>query len=180
MDHFENIIRLLLEKEGYWVLTSFKVNLTKEEKARTGKPTIPRPEIDLIAYSPRNRELLAVEVKSFFDSTGVYFDELAANNEVATGRYKLFTCRKYREIVFNRLKLDLVEAGYLVNDLPVRLGLAAGNIKNGDEDKIYELMTGNGWFFWPPSIIKEKVVALSRDGYENDATYIVAKILLRN
>jgi hypothetical protein len=29
MDHFEGIIKTLLEHEGYWVRQSFKVNVTK-------------------------------------------------------------------------------------------------------------------------------------------------------
>jgi len=55
MDHFESIIAMLLEAEGYWVRRSFKVNLTKAEKRKIGKPSIPRPEIDLLAFkSSRN------------------------------------------------------------------------------------------------------------------------------
>ena len=71
MDHFESIIKTLLEAEGYWVRQSFKVNLTKEEKRQIGKPSIPRPEIDLLALHFARNEVLAFEAKSFLDSPGV-------------------------------------------------------------------------------------------------------------
>jgi len=58
MDHFESIMCTLLEAEGYWVRRSFKVNVTKKEKRHVGKPSIPRPEIDLprSARMPRSEE----------------------------------------------------------------------------------------------------------------------------
>ena len=65
MDHFEGIIKTLLEQEGYWVRQSFKINLTKQEKRDTGKPSMPRPEIDLLAFKQSRNEILAIEVKSF-------------------------------------------------------------------------------------------------------------------
>lgn len=71
MDYFESIIKTLLESESYWVRQSFKVNLTKEEKRNVGKHTIPRPEIDLLAYKSNQNKVLAIEVKSFLDSSGV-------------------------------------------------------------------------------------------------------------
>lgn len=42
MDHFEGIVGMLLEAEGYWVRRSFKVNVTPEEKRAIGKHSIPR------------------------------------------------------------------------------------------------------------------------------------------
>jgi hypothetical protein len=51
VDHFQNIIKTLLQAEGYRVRQSFKVNLSKEEKRRIGRPAIPRPEFDLLAFS---------------------------------------------------------------------------------------------------------------------------------
>ena len=42
MDHFESIISTLLEAEHHWVRRSFKVIVTKEEKRRVKKHSIPR------------------------------------------------------------------------------------------------------------------------------------------
>ena len=108
MDHFESIIKTLLEAEGYWVRQSFKVNLTKEEKRQIGKPSIPRPEIDLLALHFTRNEVLVFEAKSFLDSPGVKLADLQESHEIPKGRYKLFTCERYRSIVFKRLVEDLI------------------------------------------------------------------------
>lgn len=49
MDAFESIVAWVLEQEGYWVRTSYKVNLTKSEKRNIGRPSSPRWEIDMLA-----------------------------------------------------------------------------------------------------------------------------------
>jgi hypothetical protein len=50
MDAFESVISMLLRHDGYWTIPSFKVELTKADKARISLPSSPRREIDLIAY----------------------------------------------------------------------------------------------------------------------------------
>ena len=180
MDHFENIVRLLLESEGYWVQSSFKVNLTKEEKSQTGKPTIPRPEIDLIAYKPNANEILAIEVKSFFDSGGVNLKSLTEKHKLAKGKYKLFTTMNYRNIVFGRLKTDLFNQGLVIEQPTIRLGLVAGNVKKADTESISSFMKSSGYFYWSPTLVRQKVERLSKTSYENEAIYIAAKILLRH
>lgn len=91
MDYFESLVKTLLEQDGYWVRQSFKVNLTKEEKRLIGKHSMPRPEIDLLAFKPETKQLIALEAKSFLDSPGVRIDQLSEQHEVPEGRYKLFT-----------------------------------------------------------------------------------------
>lgn len=179
MDHFENIVRLLLEREGYWVRSSFKVNLSKDEKKQTGKHSIPRPEIDLVAYRPGAGEVLAIEVKSFFDSSGVNPAELMERHEIAEGTYKLFTTEKLRNVVQERLASDLVDLGLLTEKLPIRLGLVAGNVKRGGEETLERLMEENSWFYWSPNEVKRRVVEFAKESYENEAAIITAKILLR-
>lgn len=76
MEYFEGIIKTLLEHEGYWVRQSFKVNLTKQEKREIGKSSLPRPEIDLLAFKPSYKEVLILEAKSYLDSPGVRLSEL--------------------------------------------------------------------------------------------------------
>ncbi len=73
MDAFESLISMLLRHEGYWTTPSFKVELTPADKAKIGRESSPRWEIDLVAYKPSTDELLAVECKSLLDSTGVVF-----------------------------------------------------------------------------------------------------------
>lgn len=179
MDHFEGIVKILLEHEGYWVRQSFKVNVTKQEKRDIGKHSIPRPEIDLLAYRPADNDIIAVEVKSLFDSPGFKVDELLEAHQVPQGRFKMFTCENYRSIVLSRLQQDLQECGMIDGKQNIRLGLAAGNIYQSRTAEIKEHFDENDWFFWSPEDIKEKVVSLAEKGYENEAAIITAKILMR-
>lgn len=179
MDHFEGIVKLLLEHDGYWVRQSFKVNVTKQEKRDIGKPSIPRPEIDLLAYRPLDGDVVAIEVKSFFDSYGLKPNELFEKYDIPHGRFKMFTCEKYRSIVLSRLRQDLLECGMIKENTKIRLGLAAGNIYQFRTAEIKEYFDKQNWFFWSPEEIKEKVINLAEKGYENEAAIITAKILMR-
>jgi len=179
MEYFETIIKTLLEHEGYWVRQSFKVNLTKEEKKLIGKASIPRPEIDLIAFKSEIQELLVLETKSFFDSPGVRIDDLQNEFKIPEGRYKLFTCTNYRNIVFNRLIQELKSIGMINDNVTVRLGLVAGNIYKNRSKEIREYLESRKWFFWAPDDVRDKVTALAAKGYENEPAIITAKILVR-
>ena len=180
MDYFEGIIKTLLEYDGYWVRQSFKVNLTKEEKRAVGKPSIPRPEIDLIAYKPGLDTVIALEAKSFLDSPGVKLEDLDQQFEVPEGRYKLFTCQTYREIVLSRLRSDLEDAGMLGSKTKIKLGMAAGNVYRSKSSEIRRMFSDYGWLFISPEDIKEKVSNLAKTGYENEPAIITAKILMRD
>lgn len=179
MELFEGIIKTLLEHEGYWVRQSFKVNLTKEEKREIGKHSIPRPEIDLLAFKPGTNSMIVLEAKSYFDSPGVKISELLEHHEIPEGRYKLFTCENYRNIVFSRLIKDLVHYGLVESDINLQLGLVAGNVYQNKSDDIAEYFDSNEWFFWSPEAVKHKVNALAELGYENNTAIITAKILMR-
>ena len=76
MDSFESIVRTIFESKGYWVKTSFKVKLTKEEKRKIGRPTSPRWELDVVAYKGGSKEILVIECKSYLDGLGVSADGL--------------------------------------------------------------------------------------------------------
>ncbi len=179
MDYFEGIVRTLLEFEGYWVRQSFKVNVNKQEKRDIGKPSIPRPEIDILAFKPNENHVIAFEVKSYFDSLGVKISELTEKHEIPKGRYKLFTSSTYQQIVLNRLKKDLIELGMANEDTSIQLGLAAGNVFQAKSFEIKNLFDQQGWVFWSPEDIREKVLNLASMGYENEPSIITAKILMR-
>lgn len=179
MDHFEAIVKTLLEANGYWVRQSFKVNLTKEEKRAIGKPSIPRPEIDLLAFNFSRNEVLALEAKSFLDSPGVTLLHLEEVHDLPEGRYKLFTSKRYRTIVLARIHKELIRLGMANRDTKITLGRAAGKVHQGLSDTVREFMSKRKWFFLSPEEIKEKVTALARLGYENDPAIITAKTLMR-
>ena len=85
MDAFEDVVAGLLEREGYWIRRSFKVELTKAEKRRVDKASAPRWKIDLIAYKPSTSTILAVECKSFLNSMGVFHHALAQLSHLVGG-----------------------------------------------------------------------------------------------
>ena len=178
-DHFENLVRTLLEAEGYWVAQSFKVNVTKQEKRDIGKHSIPRPEIDLLAMNFVKNEVIAVEAKSFLDSPGVRASELIASHSIPEGKYKLFTCGTYCSIVLSRLKQDLIDKSMANASTVIRLGLVVGNVYPGDVLLIRRHAERQGWLYWSPRLLKRKLRSQARRGYENDPAIITTKILLR-
>src|SRR6185436_1141679 len=128
MDSFESLVSMLLEHEGYWVRSSYKVVLSKSEKNTIGRPSSPRWEIDLVAYKGATNELLAVECKSYLDSGGVRFRGFNGSDLLASRRYKLFNDAILRKTVLRRLVKQL-EASEACSHTPsVRLALAAGKI----------------------------------------------------
>ena len=136
MDYFENIVATIFEKEGKWVRQNVKIDLTKAEKAKTGKHTIPRPDLDIVSYHPGRNEIEIWEVKSYLDSIGVQYREVSKESEETEGRYKILTSKNYRNIIIKRLVEDWTKLGVILKNPSVKIGLAAGKIKKSDEQKI--------------------------------------------
>jgi hypothetical protein len=177
LDHFESIISTLLEADNYWVRRSFKVKLTGNDKLLTCKRCIPRPEIDLLAFDFFRNEVIALEVKSYLNSPGVKLIDLQQDHDLSEGLYKLFTSKRYRDIVLLRLHQQLIDCGMANEHTKVTLGLAAGKVYQSKSDSIRELLEGKGFKFWSPEYIKNKVMELAKLPYENDQAIITAKIL---
>ena len=97
MDSFENLIASIMEKDGFWTKTEFKVDLTKEEKREMGRPSSPRWELDVLAYKASTNEVLVIECKSYLDSTGVGSDAFTNPESKDATRYKLcfYSLAKY-------------------------------------------------------------------------------------
>lgn len=177
MDAFEQLVAELFFMEGYWVQTSLKVKLTKEEKRQINRHSSPRWEIDVVAYHAARNEILALECKSFLDSTGVQFAEFEEGHK--STRYKLFREDGLRETVLKRLALQMAEEGRCQPDVSVALGLVAGKIKRGDEQRLQELFEKKGWSFYPPGSLRDQLRRVAADGYTNQVSSVVAKLLLR-
>jgi hypothetical protein len=98
--------------EGYWVRTSVKVKLTPAEKRQIDRPSSPRWELDIVAYSGRDNLLKIIECKSYLDSRGVKLHAFDGSNDKSVKRFKLFTEDKVRRVVLNRLRLQFAESGH--------------------------------------------------------------------
>jgi len=111
MDAFEKLVAEILWAEGYWVRTSVRVNLTKEEKVRIGRRSSPRWELDVVGYRGRENVLQVIECKSYLDSRGVTLAALNDPDAAADSRFKLFVDDTLRGVVLNRLHTDLAAIG---------------------------------------------------------------------
>lgn len=180
MDSFETLVGSLLTKEGYWVRSSVKVELTADEKQKIGRPSSPRWELDLVAYKAKSNELLVVECKSFLDSPGVRARGLDGTDTTEAKRYKLFNDPVLRKTVLGRLVKQLISSGSCLSSPSVTLCLAAGKVAGEpDREKIRKLFDRNGWKFFDDSWLREKLLTVSDSSYENEIASVVAKILLR-
>ena len=180
MDAFESLVAMLLRHEGYWVTPSFKVKLTKGERRKIGTATMPRLELDLVAYEAKKNEILAVECKSFLDSPGVRYAGFDGTSKRYARRYKLFNSARMRRIVFRRLKKQLLEVGACRSAPKIRLALAAGKILNDkDRKRLQELFGKKGWVLFDEGWLRKRLEAAAAESYENDVASIVSKLLLR-
>lgn len=180
MDSFENIIGLIFERNGYWVKTCYKVDLTKEEKRAIGRPSSPRWELDVIAYNAATNEIAIIECKSYLDSTGVSASSFEASNKYA-GRYKLFTEETLRKVVLNRLARQMEEEGLCRPNPITTLCLAAGNFKSEKDLGLLEAhFNNNGWKLMSPAWIINELKKISDGKYENEIASVVTKLIFRN
>lgn len=181
MNAFENIIAQYLEAEGYWVRQSVKVEISKDDKKAIGLPTMPRPEIDLVVLNVKENELLLIEVKSFLDSYGVWYEAVYDPKDEYAIHFKLFTDSKFRNIVTKRLREEYLKQGLINKDTRINYALAAGKIHSSDdESKISEYFRRKGWKLFPPKKIKDKIKELSQKGWEDNLLTIAAKLILRD
>jgi hypothetical protein len=180
MDSFEQVVAEILWREGYWVRTSMKVVLTKEEKREIGLPSSPRWELDVVGYKASENALLVVECKSYLDSPGVKFHAFDGSNQKAAKRFKLFNQPMVRNTVFNRLKQQLAELGFCSPDPSINLCLACGRIASEkDRQRIRAHFGERGWQLWDESWLRYRLRHMADGGYENQISAVVAKLLLR-
>ena len=180
MNAFEDIVALYLEEEGYWVRQSVKVEkISKEDKRAIGIPTMPTPEIDIVALNMKKNELLLVESKSYLDSQDVDFDSLTGKDKKLAGRYRLFNHTTFREIITERLREEYLERGLIKKNTEINYGLASGKIYTREESDIRDCFKTKGWRLFLPEQIKAKIRELSHKGWEDNLVTLAAKLVLR-
>jgi len=182
MDAFEQIVSEMLWMDGFWVQTSVKVNLTPKEKESVGKRTMPRPELDIVAYRGRDNFLYVVECKSWLNSRGVTFAGLSGTDAVNAGRYKLFSDDKpkLRKVVLNRLRAQLTKSRACppIPASNVRLCLACGHIASKDNrSKLRKHFEDRKWELWDEDWLREHLEKMANSKYENHVSHVVAKLL---
>lgn len=180
MDAFEQLVAELLERRGYWVRHSFKVELTKADKQAIGRHSSPRWEIDLLAYSGARNELLAVECKSYLDSRGVSRKGFDGTDTKRAMRYKLFNEDVLREVVFNRLAEQLASTKAVAPGTEIKLALACAKIANTqDREWLRAHFSAQQWLLLDDEQLRRDLESIATAGYENQIAAVTAKILLR-
>tara|TARA_R110000868_G_scaffold70819_3_gene207976 strand:- start:14430 stop:14972 length:543 start_codon:yes stop_codon:yes gene_type:complete len=180
MDAFEQVVAEILWREGYWVRTSVKVELTKEEKRKIGRPSSPRWELDVVAYRASDNQMKVVECKSYFDSHGVRLSGFDSDNEKESARYKLFNDPNLRAVVFGRLREQFESSGACLPNATTQLCLACGRIASDtDRQGLQKHFATQGWELWDEAWLRERLREMSEGGYENQVSAVVAKLLLR-
>ena len=181
MQAFEQLVADLLWREGYWATTAYKVRLTPEQKRQIGRPTTPRWEIDVVAYNAPKNEILALECKSYMDSTGVRMANFSSKHEQLASRFKLFNERETRKVVLRRIATQMVEDGRCMKRPKVRLGLVVGKFSSQSEaDNVSALFRKRHWLLLGPEWLQGHLNRLADSRYEDNMATAVAKLLLRN
>ena len=180
MNSFEALVAMLLERDGFWVRNSVKVNLSKEEKRKIGRPSSPRWELDIVAYKGATNELRIVECKSYLDSVGVSLADFDGSRPKEKSRYKLFVDDLLFKTVTDRLVSQFEESDSCAPLAKIVLCLAAGKIKNDrDRDGLHGIFSKRKWLLMDDQWIVERVREIAKAGYEDDVAIIVAKLLER-
>ena len=184
MDAFETIVCSVMREKGYWVERNVKVKISPKEKEALGKPTMPTPEIDIVAYNPRRSELLLIECKSFLDSSGVKYNDVVGKScsKRNASRYKLLNNPDYQKVISDRLIGYLLEKG-MINQ-PVNqtiFGLAAGKVyetkRSNNCKKLRNYLEGRDHFYLSPVQVRAYLNGLTNHVYKNDVVNLTVKIL---
>lgn len=179
MDAFESIVATLLMRDGFWVQTSLKVNLTTEDKRKIDRSTVPRWELDVVAYRPGDNLLRVVECKSYLDSSGVSMSAFDSSKRFAN-RFKLFNEPATREVVLKRLVAQMIDSKAICENPVIELCLAAGRVVRTDAERIRAHFAANNWLLFDHKWLESELHKLAKDGYENAVAAVTAKLLLRN
>lgn len=180
VDAFEQVVASLLERDGFWVRSSVKVELSKAEKRSIGRASSPRWELDLVAYKGKTNELWMVECKSYLDSGGVGMSAFDGSNPGFASRFKLFNEDRLFETVRDRLCAQLIDAGACRAKPKVRLVLVAGRIANSrHRTELHATFKRKGWLLWDEAELRRRLTLLSAESYDNAVASVVSKILLR-
>jgi hypothetical protein len=180
MDAFEQIVEGLFRHKGFWTQIGYKIDVLPEEKRAIGKPSMPRPEIDILAYKPVTNDLWWIECKSYMDSYGVSYQSFKPNGKGAE-RYKIFTNDRYREIVSQALLRQVtdVERPLVLPHPRLHFCLVAGKVRENEREDLRNHFKNRDWTLIDERMLKQELTELSGSGYENNIAVMVAKLLNR-
>lgn len=176
MDAFEHIVGLYLQEKNYWTRHSVKVDLTKADKAKIKLPTIPRPEIDLVAYNPVSDTLVLIEAKSYLNSSGVTIGGLSGTDTKTKDRYRLLNNKTYQKVVTDRLVESFIKNKIIKKTTKVKYALAAGHVQRKSLTAVDDYLRKNGYLYFDPVDIKQTIKNLADKGWDDNIITVTAKL----
>jgi hypothetical protein len=176
MNAFEELVASLLRRQGYWTQIGYKVDIDKATKRRLGKWSMPRPEIDIVAYKPALNELLWVECKTYLHSRGVHMGHVAPG----TAAIDVFAYPKFRKTVTDKLISQMQREGLVRGKPRVSYCLAAAHVTSRPErERLRSYFKKQGWQLWDEDWIGQELRKLGDLGYEDEIAVVVAQLLDR-
>jgi hypothetical protein len=180
MNSFETILGLYLQEKNYWIRHSVKVKLEPEDKAKLKLPTIPRAEIDLVAYNVIDDILILIEAKSYLNSAGVTIGGLSGSDTKTKNRYRLLNNKKYQSLVTSRLISDFIKKGIIKNSTTIKYALAAAKVQPKSKDNVAAFLKRQGYLFFDPADIKETIKKLADSDWDDNVITVTVKITESN
>lgn len=181
MNAFEQIVEGLFQAQSFWTIIGYKVKLEKPEKLKIGFPSMPRAELDVLAYKGQTNELIWIECKSFMDSGGVKYESFTNPKDPGYNRYKMFNYPTYRDIISHALKRQTVQDGLTQTNPTLKYCLVAGNTRSPqNRDSIKKHFDSNGWLFYAEDWLIDQLGKYKDLAYEDDIATMMSKLLLRN
>jgi hypothetical protein len=177
MDAFEQIVARVFDRDGYWIKQSFKVDLTGDEKRRIGTHSMPRPEIDLLAFRPGENLVHVIECKSYLDNPGVTVKSF--QNGIAQERFKIFNDSNRRQIIFDALRRQLTKDKICSDGVNLKLGLVTGKIRQNERAALKQFFQEKGWRLWDDEWLSDRLKKFSKDLYEDSIVDMTVKIISR-
>jgi hypothetical protein len=171
MEGFESIVSAIFEHQKYWVRRNMRLELPVERRSKRHSP---RPEVDIVAYSPAAQEVLAVECKSWLNSAGVRAKHFLSPGPKAIQRYRLFLDNAYWKAVceglFSELNLGDISPNF-------RRCLVAGKVPLADVQALNDKFQAEGWVFHGPDWVCAGLKEFQKSRYQNDAVIMAVKLL---
>lgn len=76
--------------------------------------------------------------------------------------------------------MQLAASGACGNAPKIQLSLAAGKVRNdADRAAIHAYFEEQGWELWDEAWLRDRLRHMSQQGYENQVSAVVSKLLLR-
>lgn len=180
MNASEVLLAELLEIDGWSCRPGYRVHLTKPEKVSLGQPSLPTPEIDVLAI--KHGRVAWVESKTYIDSKGVQASTLSEGFS-GPGRVKVFNDPNFRDVVTRALLKQLAAQGAVNPDTPpsVEYWFAAWKFYNpasqAAAERLFECHPN--WTLLGPTWLRGQLGKLAETSYRDSTAALVAKLLLR-